>query len=90
MNISNCLFCEKGQEDGNLHLVSTLNADANIRSMITELQDTQLLARIEGGDLIAKDAKYNLKCLVNLRNLYRSCIQRSLLEQAGSSMNLEI
>ena len=53
LNISNCLFCEKGQEDGDLHLV----ADANIRSMITELQDTQLLGRIEGGDLIAKDAK---------------------------------
>ena len=57
LNISNCLFCEKGQEDGDLHLVSTFDADANIRSMITELQDTELLGRIEGGDLIAKDAK---------------------------------
>ncbi len=32
MNISNCLFCEKGQEDGDLHLVSTFDADANIRA----------------------------------------------------------
>ena len=76
LNISNCLFCEKG------------DADAYIRSMITELQDIQFLARIEGGDLIAKDAKYHLKCLVSLRNRYRSCIRRSLLEPDRTSEKL--
>ena len=40
LNISNCLFCEKEQEDGDLYLVSTFDADANIRSMITELYNT--------------------------------------------------
>ena len=88
LNISNCLFCEKGQEDGDLHLVSTFDADVNIRSTITELQDTQLLARIEGGNLIAKDAKYHLKCLVSLRNRYRICIRRSLLEPDRTSEKL--
>lgn len=79
-DISNCLFCDKGQEEGDLHLVSTFDADTNIRSMIMELQDTQLLSRIEGGDLIARDAKYHLKCLVNLRNRYRSHIRKFSLE----------
>ena len=88
LNISNCLFCEKGQEDGDLHLVSTFDADANILSMITEVQDTQLLARIEGGDLIVKDAKYHLKCLVSLRNRHRSSIRRSLLEPDRTSEKL--
>ena len=89
INAFNCLFCEKGQEEGDLHLVSTFDADENIRSMITELQDTELLARIEGGgDLIARDAKYHLKCLVSLRNRYRSCTRRALLELETTSEKL--
>ena len=43
--------------------------------MINELQDTYLLAKIDGGDLIAKEIKYHLKCLVGLRNRYRSHIR---------------
>ena len=72
MDIQNCFFCEEGYEEGDLHQVLTFDADINMRSMITELQDTKLLARIVGGDLIAMEAKYHLKCLVNLRNCYRS------------------
>jgi len=45
--------------------------------MITELQDTTLLSRIDGGDLIAKESKYHLKCLINLRNSYRSHTRKS-------------
>ena len=69
MNTNNCFFCEKGSEEGDLH---QMYADHNIREMVTALRDTQLLARIDGGDLIAKESKYHLKCLVNLRNRYRS------------------
>ena len=72
MNIKNCMFCEKGNDEGDLHQVVTFDADFNIREMIKALQDTHLLARIDGGDLIAKEAKYHLKCLVSLRNRYRS------------------
>ena len=58
MNIKNCMFCEKGNDEGDLHQVVTFDADFNIREMIKALQDTHLLARIDGGDLIAKEAKY--------------------------------
>ena len=77
LSIDNCLFCEKGCEDGDLHQVSTFDADINIRTIITELQDTKLLARIDRGDLIAQEIKYHLKCLTNLRNLYRSHKRKS-------------
>ena len=40
--------------------------------MVKELQDTTLLAKIEGGDLIALEAKYHLPCLTKLRNRHRS------------------
>ena len=76
------------QEEGDLHLVSTFDADANIRFMITELQDTDLLARTEGGDLIARDAKYHLKCLVNLRNRYRSSTRKAHIEPEKTSEKL--
>ena len=33
--------------------MNTLGADESIRQMATELQETELMARMEGGDLIA-------------------------------------
>ena len=42
---------------------STFDTDSNMQTMITELQDVYLFARIDGGDLIAIEAKYHLKCL---------------------------
>ena len=36
--------------------------------MITELQDSTLLPKISGVDLIAAEAKYHMKCMTNLRN----------------------
>ena len=53
--IDNCMFCEKGCEESSLHQVLTFDADTNIRAMVTELQDTHLLAKISDiGDLIAR------------------------------------
>ena len=69
VQVDNCLFCEKGQEEGELHQILTFDADSNIRTIITELQDNQLHARIDGGNLIAKETKYHLKCLTTLREV---------------------
>ncbi len=71
-----CVFCMEGHEEGDLHQVSTFDADSNIRTMITVLQETELLGCIDGGDLIAKETKYHLKCLTSLRNRYRSHIRK--------------
>ena len=71
------LFYEKGSEEGSLRQVLTFYADTNICIMVTELQDTNLLAKIlDVGDHIAREAKYHLKCLVNLRNRYRSNVRK--------------
>ena len=40
--------------------------------MATELQDSSLLARISGGDLIAIEAKYHFNCLSKFKNSCRS------------------
>jgi len=69
-----CLFCQK---DGSLHEFKTLEADHSIRKIAAELQDIQLMARMEGGDLVALEAKYHLGYL---RNSYKN---RSSINQQG-------
>ena len=85
-----CLFCEKGREEGDLHQILTFDADSNIYTMISELQDTYLLAKIDGGqgDLIAKEMKYHLKCLVSLRNRYRS--HKTTVKQQNQNSNKKL
>ena len=56
-----CVFCD--EKVGVLHSFSTIEADRNLRRIVTDLQDFELLAKISGGDLIAIEAKYHMKCL---------------------------
>ena len=72
---SSCIFCN--EQNGHLHEFRTLDADENVRRMATDLQDTALLSTIEGGDLVALDAKYHLACLAGLRNRHRSFIRQN-------------
>ncbi len=69
-----CIFCS--EVSGTLHNCATMRLDHDIRKMATELQDSLLLARISGGDLITIEAKYHLNCLSTFKNKYRSA-QRS-------------
>ena len=64
-----CLFY--GQS-GNLHEVMTLEVDEKVRQMATDLQDSALLKRLAGGDVIAIEAKYHKKCMKNLSVAGRS------------------
>ena len=55
--------------------------------MITALQDSQLLAHSDGGDLFAKELKYHLKCLTSLSNRYRSHIRKLNQDESKQSMD---
>ena len=76
LNKMNCILCR--EEDGLLHEFQTLDADENVRKMATDLQETALLTRIEGGDLTALEAAYHLACLIGLRNRYCSFLRQRL------------
>ena len=67
-----CIFCQK---DGDLHDFLTLEADTNVRQMVTALGEDEIQARIAGGDLIAIDAKYHKNCLTALYNRYRGHVR---------------
>ena len=58
-----CLFCQR--KDELLHEFRTLDADETVRHMATELQETELISRMEGGGLIAIDAKYIPSSVLN-------------------------
>ena len=61
-----------------MHEFRTLGADHNMRTMATDLQETDLLTRIESiGDLIALEGKYHHACLVGLRNRHRSFMRQN-------------
>lgn len=70
-----CVLC--GEDTGTVHEFRTFDADANVRRMATELGDTALMAKLEGGDLIAQEAKYHLACLTKLRNRHRSLLREN-------------
>uniref|UniRef100_UPI00358E26DF uncharacterized protein isoform X2 n=1 Tax=Myxine glutinosa TaxID=7769 RepID=UPI00358E26DF len=69
-----CIFCK--HDDGELHEFRTPNAETSIRSMVRDLEDTELLSRIEGGDLVALEAKYHLACITRYRNHHRSVMKQ--------------
>ena len=81
-----CLFCH--QEDGHLHEIRTLDASKSIRKMATDLEEAELIARIEGGDLIALEAKYHLQCLTALRNRHRSIMRKREQDVGGTEVRM--
>ena len=67
-----CFLCNKPAGSEGLHNASTYDIDAKVRRCAIELEDTALLAKLEPGDMIALEAKYHRKCLVNLYNRARA------------------
>ena len=84
LSVEKCFLCEKSVEAGILHQISTFDADNNFRTMITELNDAKLMARIVGGDLIAMAVKYHLRCLVDLRNRHRSLTRKRRTDEENT------
>ena len=60
-----CFFCE-GEKSGPLHEASTFDLNKKVRKCALDIQDQKLLAKLSAGDLIAQEAKYHLKCLMEL------------------------
>jgi len=48
LNIDNCLFCEKNDGNDKLRHFLTLEAGENVRTMVCELKDTELMVKTTG------------------------------------------
>ena len=59
-----CFFC--GKELGQLRKACTFRLDKKVRECAKVLQDSDLLAKLSCGDMMAQDALYHATCLLNL------------------------
>lgn len=58
-----CFFCNNVAGPEGLHEASTKHLDENVRKCALKLEDTELLAKLAPGDMIATEAKYHRNCL---------------------------
>ena len=80
-----CFFCD--DTTGNLTKVETMSLDTRVRQIAKELRDTKLLAKLSGGDMVAIDAQYHLRCLAAFYNRGRTRKRRS--NEAPHHINAE-
>lgn len=66
-----CFFCEQPPGNSGLHEAATFQVDKRVQTCAEILEDTELLAKLSAGDMVALDAKYHAKCLVGLYNRAR-------------------
>ena len=78
-------FCDG--TTGNLTRVETMSLDSRVRQIAEELRDTKLLAKFSGGNMVAIDAQYHLRCLAAFYDSRRSRKRRS--NEAPHHINAE-
>ena len=71
------ILCGEGEGDKHLHEVVKFDTIENLCCMITELQDSKLLPRISGVDLMAAEAKYHIKCMADLQTVIEDTFRKN-------------
>ena len=87
-----CFLCGEFSKD--MHRCQTFERNQKVRDIATEMGNNQMLAKLSQGDMVAVDAKYHLRCLVDYKNKYRSfkspekvLKESSLIEVSFSNRN---
>ena len=75
-NCPKCFFCSQQETKEKLCEVCTFQVDYRVRKCAHNLQDENLLAKLNAGGLIAQEAKYHAKCLTNLYNSARAKVSQ--------------
>ena len=66
-----CFFCRQAAGNEGLHEAATFKLDHRVRAAATLLQDTELLGRLNAGDMVAIEAKYHTRRLLRLHHRAR-------------------
>lgn len=66
-----CFFCEDENDASNLHQCETLVVSRKVKEIADYLKDSKVIAKFSQGDLIATEAKYHAKCLLNYYYKYQ-------------------
>lgn len=76
-----CFFCDKNGVENKLHEVTTFQLDYRVRKCVDIIGDKLLRVKLNGGDLIAQEAKYHRKCLIDFYNKTRDVQTRNIPNQ---------
>ena len=63
-----CFFCEEEDDISNLQKGMTKRLNEHLNQCARTLNDGKLLAKLNGGDVVALEVKYHLRCLQKLYN----------------------
>ena len=81
-----CFFCDKNEEHGVLHKVTSTEVDEDVKTCAKQLRDTKLLAKLSAGDMHAQDAFYHKKCMTALHNRVRATEETNSEKNAQTSL----
>ena len=84
-NESKCFFCNDVASPSGLHKTSTFEIDRRVRESAIKLKYTDLLAKLAGGDMVAIEANYHVKCLAALCNRVRKLQTPSAEEDSNET-----
>ena len=68
-----CIFCD--EEGNDLHQVLTLEVDRDVNEMAVQMQDSQLIAKLAAGDMVAIEAKYHSRCMLAYKRKYTAYVK---------------
>ena len=80
-----CFLCNEPAGSTTLHRACTHDIDVRVRKCAIQLQDTNLLANLASGDMVALEAKYHTKCLANLYNRARAATHSTSTDTGGEA-----
>ena len=72
-NVCTFIFCDEQGND--LHQVLTLEVDRDVNEMAIQMQDSQLIAKLAAGDMVAIEAKYHPRCMLAYRRKYTAYVK---------------
>ena len=71
-----------------MHDVTTLEVNARVLKIAKDLNNSSLLTRIAGRDMIAIEAKYHKRCMTNLNNRHRAFLRKMATSQSNNEGQL--
>ena len=63
-----CFFCGNPPGNSAIHEAATFQVNERVRACAVLLEDTEVLAKLSSADMVALEAKYHIKCLVDFYN----------------------
>ena len=78
-----CVFCKRGAANEKLHSLTSLDTSIEWKQFASDLQDTELMVRFSGLDLIAAKIKYHNPCRNAFQNRHRSFLSKQSPSKAS-------